>query len=65
VGNVAELSTSSLARAIIFSQEVVSSVVNDTTFPMQMGHEVDPQMTLLLMAQAILMLFKETNHVDS
>lgn len=61
MGNPAELSASDLARAITFADQVVQSVVNDAAFPRQMGPDIDPQMTLLIMSQAILLLFKESN----
>lgn len=61
VGDVAEISASDLARAIVFADEVIDSVVNDETFQMQMGPDINPQMTLLLMAQAIKLLFAEAN----
>jgi hypothetical protein len=61
VGDVAELSATDFARAITFADRVIDSVVNDAAFPMQMSPEINPQMTLLLMAQAIKMLFTEAN----
>ena len=61
MGKPAELSATDLARALTFADEVIDSVVNDETFPMQMGPDINPQMTLLLMAQAIKLLFTEAN----
>lgn len=61
MGEPAELSATDLARAVTFADQVVQSVVDDAAFPRQMSPDIDPQMTLLIMSQTILLLFKEAN----
>lgn len=56
MGDPAELSATDLANAIRFARQIVEAVTNDAVFPTQMSGDIDPQMTLLIMAQAIIEL---------